>query len=294
VVLALGAAVALAVFWPRVVAGARIVGMKLGASKSVDDRVEQFGPAVRARLMPAFDAAGVGFPPRRVLLVAFKREMRLEMYASGSVAVGSDADDPDVADPDVAEPDVADPDVAEPDVADPEAVGSEAVGAEARGAEVAGSEARGWDGLRHVKSWRVLGASGDVGPKLREGDRQVPEGVYAIESLNPMSRFHLALRVAYPNDFDRARGAEDGRTELGSDIMVHGSDVSVGCLAMGDEGAEELFVVAALVGVENVSILISPCDLRVEPDAKPPADTPPWTAALWAEIGASLRLLPAR
>jgi hypothetical protein len=274
VVLALGAAVVLAVFWPRVVAGARIVGMKLGASKSVDDRVEQFGPAVRARLMPAFDAAGVGFPPRRVLLVAFKREMRLEMYASGSGAA-----EPDGVEPEAADANAADPDVAEPDVADP---------------DVVGSKARGSDGLRHVKSWRVLGASGDVGPKLREGDRQVPEGVYAIESLNPMSRFHLALRVAYPNDFDRARGAEDGRTELGSDIMVHGSDVSVGCLAMGDEAAEELFVVAALVGVENVSILITPCDLRVEPDAKPPADTPPWTAALWAEIGASLRLLPAR
>ena len=142
--------------------------------------------------------------------------------------------------------------------------------------------------MRRVKTYPVLAASGDVGPKLREGDRQVPEGLYAIESLNPMSRFHLALRVAYPNAFDRARAAEDGRTELGSDIMVHGSDVSVGCLAMGDEAAEELFVVAALAGVENVTILIAPCDLRAKQDRVPPAGAPAWTRSLWGSIEKAL------
>src|SRR5687767_5658938 len=57
---------------------------------------------------------------------------------------------------------------------------------------------------QRIASYPILAASGTLGPKLREGDRQVPEGVYALESLNPNSRFHAALRVGYPNDFDRA------------------------------------------------------------------------------------------
>ena len=53
----------------------------------------------------------------------------------------------------------------------------------------------------------VLGASGVLGPKLKEGDRQVPEGVYRVPELNPNSDFHLSLRLDYPNEFDRAQGA---------------------------------------------------------------------------------------
>src|SRR5512138_207310 len=59
---------------------------------------------------------------------------------------------------------------------------------------------------RFVKSYRVLAASGQPGPKLREGDHQVPEGVYRVESLNPNSRFHLSVRLNYPNEFDRRMG----------------------------------------------------------------------------------------
>src|SRR5690606_33287906 len=102
-----------------------------------------------------------------------------------------------------------------------------------------------------VHQYPVLAASGQAGPKLREGDRQVPEGFYAIESLHPNSRFHLALRVNYPNQSDRQRAAEDGRTNLGGDIMIHGSNASVGCLAMGDPAAEDLFVLVADVGIQN-------------------------------------------
>lgn len=116
--------------------------------------------------------------------------------------------------------------------------------------------------LREIAAYPVLAASGTLGPKLREGDRQVPEGVYALESLNPNSRFHAALRVGYPNDFDRAMAARDGRTNLGGDIMIHGGDASIGCLAMGDPAIEELFVLAATVGTENVKIILAPCDLR--------------------------------
>ena len=119
--------------------------------------------------------------------------------------------------------------------------------------------------LRRVASYDVLAASGEPGPKLREGDRQVPEGVYALESLNPNSRFHVALRVGYPNAFDREMARRDGRTKLGGDIMIHGGSASIGCLAVGDDAAEELFVLAATAGVRNVTVVLAPVDLRRRP-----------------------------
>ena len=82
--------------------------------------------------------------------------------------------------------------------------------------------------------------SGRLGPKLKEGDRQVPEGLYRVESLNPNSRYHLSLRVNYPNEQDKSYGRLDGRNNLGTDIMIHGKDCSIGCLAMGDPSCDFL------------------------------------------------------
>lgn len=59
------------------------------------------------------------------------------------------------------------------------------------------------DSWRRIRRYPVLGQSGALGPKRKEGDLQVPEGIYEVESLNPNSRFHLSIRVNYPNDFDR-------------------------------------------------------------------------------------------
>jgi len=139
-----------------------------------------------------------------------------------------------------------------------------------------------------VKTYPILAASGGVGPKLREGDGQVPEGIYGIESLNPNSRFHLSLRVGYPNADDRRHAQADGRTRLGGDIMIHGSNVSVGCLAMGDPAAEELFVLAALAGPANIRVILSPVDFRKQDSVKVPADQPDWVPALHAQIKAEL------
>jgi hypothetical protein len=145
--------------------------------------------------------------------------------------------------------------------------------------------------MKFVRTYRVLAASGHAGPKLREGDLQVPEGFYRIESLNPNSAFHLALRVNYPNEFDRENAAHEGRTELGGDIMIHGSNASIGCLAMGDAVAEELFVLAADAGLENIEVLLCPADFRVK-KVLPPPGAPPWTAGLYQRLAASLRILP--
>ncbi|MBI4025478.1 MAG: hypothetical protein HY360_10895 [Verrucomicrobia bacterium] len=136
-----------------------------------------------------------------------------------------------------------------------------------------------------IRSYPILAASGVLGPKLREGDLQVPEGVYRIQLLNPNSLYHLSLRVNYPNEFDRARAKEDGRLDLGGDIMIHGSSVSVGCLAMGDEASEDLFVLAALTGIRNVKVILSPVDFRVR--NLPPNSMlgrPPWVSSLYSAI----------
>ncbi len=141
----------------------------------------------------------------------------------------------------------------------------------------------------HLKSYPILAASGHAGPKLREGDQQVPEGVYRIESLQPNSRFHLALRVGYPNEFDRSKGSAEGRSQLGGDIMIHGKAVSVGCLAMGDEAAEELFVLAALTGLENVQLILSPHDLRSKSRLPARPADPVWINELYQQISLALQ-----
>lgn len=147
------------------------------------------------------------------------------------------------------------------------------------------------DPPRLLKSYPILGASGVLGPKLREGDRQVPEGLYRIESLNPNSLYHLALRVNYPNAFDKAKGALDGREDLGCDIMIHGKDCSIGCLAMGDEAAEELFVLAAETGRDNMAVILSPVDFRVRELPPRMPELPEWTAGLYDAIRQELMKL---
>ncbi|MEO5721014.1 MAG: L,D-transpeptidase family protein [Chthoniobacterales bacterium] len=144
-----------------------------------------------------------------------------------------------------------------------------------------------YEDLRFIREYDVLAASGHLGPKLREGDRQVPEGVYRIVLLNPNSLYHLSLRVSYPNDFDLQHAAEEGRTEPGTDIMIHGGARSSGCLAAGDEGAEDLFVVAALTETREIPLIISPVDFRVHEFAPPPG-SPVWTEELYADIRAAL------
>jgi hypothetical protein len=143
----------------------------------------------------------------------------------------------------------------------------------------------------HLQDYPILGMSGVLGPKLREGDMQVPEGLYRVESLNPNSLYHLALRVNYPNEDDRRRGRQDGRAELGSDIMIHGKTCSIGCLAMGDEAAEDLFVLAAETGIDHVSIILSPVDFR---EARLPVQMSPlpsWASSLYDAIKIELEKL---
>ena len=198
-------------------------------SKTVEDRLAEYGEIVRARLEPQFQAAGVAYPPARLTFVAVKDEKRLEVHAAD-----------------------------------------------------AGGE------FRFVCTYPVLAASGVTGPKLREGDRQVPEGVYCLRELNPNSRFHLSLWIDYPSSFDRARALEEGREDPGGEIMIHGGAASRGCLAVGDPGAEDLFVLAALTGVDNVTVVLAPVDFRIRSLDQMPQGAPAWLSGVYDEVKTEL------
>lgn len=140
-----------------------------------------------------------------------------------------------------------------------------------------------------VKNYEVKKASGTSGPKLTEGDWQVPEGFYEIEGLNPNSSYHLSLKLNYPNDFDRRNAEAEGRTKLGGDIFIHGKAVSVGCLAMGDEAIEELFVLTERIGKNMVSVIIVPNDFR---QRKPIHQAKPWVNELYSSLEIELSKFP--
>jgi murein L,D-transpeptidase YafK len=90
------------------------------------------------------------------------------------------------------------------------------------------------------KTYPIITFSGYLGPKLKEGDRQAPEGFYYVTAsrLNPNSHYHLSFNLGYPNAYDRAR------KRTGSALMVHGSNVSIGCYAMGNKAIEEIYTLA--------------------------------------------------
>jgi len=133
-----------------------------------------------------------------------------------------------------------------------------------------------------VATYPILAASGGPGPKLREGDRQVPEGLYRLAGLNPNSSFHLSMKINYPNEFDLRHAAAEGRTSPGSDIFIHGREASIGCLAMGDPAIEKLFVLVARTGYENVEVIMAPYDFRKMPPQ--PAGGPVWLPELYAAV----------
>ncbi len=110
---------------------------------------------------------------------------------------------------------------------------------------------------RLLKTYPVCAWSGSLGPKLREGDNQAPEGFYSVSrsALNPNSSYHLSFNIGFPNQYDRAHG------RTGSYLMVHGDCVSIGCYAMTDAAIEEIYhlIERALInGQENVPVHIFP------------------------------------
>lgn len=123
------------------------------------------------------------------------------------------------------------------------------------------------------KGYDICTWSGDLGPKLKEGDKQAPEGFYRVglKQLNPASRHHLSFNLGFPNAFDR----QHGRT--GSALMVHGGCSSVGCFAITDESVDEVYAVveAALKsGQDAVDVAVFP--FRMTATALAEQGSSPW------------------
>jgi hypothetical protein len=144
--------------------------------------------------------------------------------------------------------------------------------------------------LKRLTTYSILAASGVAGPKRREGDLQVPEGKYRLTTLNPQSRFHLSVRVDYPNATDLEH-SKVSRNEMGGDIYVHGKDVSIGCIAIGDEAIERLYGLIAQVPIARRDILIAPVDFRRLPSFHL-KDEDPWVTALYGRLKSEMRSLP--
>jgi murein L,D-transpeptidase YafK len=139
---------------------------------------------------------------------------------------------------------------------------------------------RGDAGWVLVKTYAICRWSGALGPKLREGDGQAPEGFYMVtrRALNPNSSYHLSFNLGFPNAFDRAHG------RTGSFLMVHGHCVSIGCYAMTNAGIEEIYglVDAALrSGQGELPVHVFPFRMTVENLMRNRASP---HAAFWANL----------
>lgn len=132
-----------------------------------------------------------------------------------------------------------------------------------------------------LKKYPICARSGTLGPKVKEGDAQSPEGFYGVtrSRLNPRSNYHLSFDIGYPNAYDRSLG------RTGSLIMVHGDCVSIGCFAMTDEGIEEIYSLAdAAFAKGQVSIPVHVFPFRMtEEQTKRHADSK------WAEFWSDLK-----
>jgi murein L,D-transpeptidase YafK len=149
------------------------------------------------------------------------------------------------------------------------------------------------EGRQHyIRSYPILAASGNAGPKLREGDRQVPEGIHRIIALNPNGYNYLTMLIDYPNAFDRKNAEAEKRTNLGGDICIHGKVASIGCIAVGDVVIEDLFILVARAGMENVKVIIAPNDLRVSEPIEARQMSISWVPKLYSNIKEELKSYP--
>ncbi|NOT51069.1 MAG: L,D-transpeptidase family protein [Chitinophagaceae bacterium] len=118
------------------------------------------------------------------------------------------------------------------------------------------------------KTYKVCALAGTLGPKRMEGDYQVPEGFYYISEFNPRSNYYLSLGINYPNLSDRVLSDS---LRPGSEIFIHGSCVTVGCIPITDQQIDELYILAAYAkdqGQDFIPVHIFPVRFNKEKSVK--------------------------
>ncbi|MFN8601761.1 MAG: hypothetical protein U0842_14930 [Candidatus Binatia bacterium] len=110
-----------------------------------------------------------------------------------------------------------------------------------------------------MRSYLVRATSGRLGPKLRQGTTRCP-GIYRVSALGQPLPPVAAARLS--GTTSTARTAPPKDATLGSDIMIHGDRVSDSCLPIGDDGIEQVYALASAVGIERMTVVVSPLDLR--------------------------------
>jgi murein L,D-transpeptidase YafK len=109
-----------------------------------------------------------------------------------------------------------------------------------------------------LHTYAFCSTSGTLGPKRKEGDLQIPEGIYQINHFNPFSNFHLSLGVSYPNASDKILS---DKQHPGGSIYIHGNCVTIGCIPITDDKIKELYVLSVEArnnGQEKIPIHIFP------------------------------------
>jgi murein L,D-transpeptidase YafK len=135
-------------------------------------------------------------------------------------------------------------------------------------------------GFTRFRTYPICRYSGELGPKRRQGDNQAPEGFYRVArgQLNPASRYHLAFNLGYPNAYERAHGY------TGDFLMVHGSCVSIGCYAMGDDAIEEIYtLVDAALRAGQPAFDVHAFPFRLDDAALAAERASPWFD-FWSEL----------
>ncbi len=147
---------------------------------------------------------------------------------------------------------------------------------------------------QHIHTYPLTAFSGRLGPKLKERDGQIPEGIYRLVNFNPFSSMHLSMMINYPNNFDRLQASKEGRTHLGDNIFLHGKDLSVGCLAIGDRAIDQLFLLGRRVGLSHIQMIIAPNDLRKGKPETASFAQPRWLPELYKQIQTALTQFPVK
>lgn len=141
---------------------------------------------------------------------------------------------------------------------------------------------KGTDQYVLFKTYPICRYSGNLGPKLKEGDNQAPEGIYWVgpKQMNPFSSYHLSFNLGYPNVFDRAH------QRTGSALMVHGNCVSIGCYAMTDAKIEEIYTLMnkAFAGKQK-QVQVHALPFRMEAKRLAAAKNDP-NYAFWQDLAA--------